>query len=174
MSDSKPAIATLGTFYSFALVFRTNICYARWWEGRVLWNTSTIIIWSIRITQQAHLWIKEPVLVQRLSNLAIIFAYCCKAHLRGAGIQDESEGGAKLLENGYISQEELDTISRQSGWEPYYCIDAMRVTISEGLRSNEKQDVLRWMQLRLQWRQQYASLPTPSEDASEWEARGCP
>lgn len=76
------------------------------------------------------------------SYLAIIFAYCCKAHyLRGAGIQDESEGGAKLLEKGFISQEELDTISKQSGWEPYHCIDAMRVTISEGLRSNEKQDV---------------------------------
>eukprot|EP00986_Skeletonema_menzelii_P017516 scaffold20062_cov147-Skeletonema_menzelii.AAC.1 len=138
IANSKPAIATLGAFYSFALVFRTNICYARWWEGRVLWGT--IIICSIRITQQAHLWIKEPVLVQRLSHLAIIFAYCCKAHLRGAGIQGASEGGAKLLQKGFISQEELDTISTQSGWQPYYCIDAMRVVISEGLKSNEKQD----------------------------------
>eukprot|EP00984_Skeletonema_dohrnii_P032198 scaffold25819_cov89-Skeletonema_dohrnii-CCMP3373.AAC.1 len=94
ISDSKPAIATLGAFYSFALVFRTNICYSRWWEGRVLWGT--IIVCTIRMAQQAHLWIKEPVLVKRLSCLAIIFAYCCKAQLRGTGIEDESEDGAKL------------------------------------------------------------------------------
>lgn len=52
LSESKPAIATLGAFYSFALVFRTNICYARWWEGRTLWGT--IIVNAIRITQQGR------------------------------------------------------------------------------------------------------------------------
>jgi hypothetical protein len=30
LSEYKPAITTLGAFYSFALVFRTNICYSRW------------------------------------------------------------------------------------------------------------------------------------------------
>ena len=30
LSGSKPAVTTLGAFYSFALVFRTNICYSRW------------------------------------------------------------------------------------------------------------------------------------------------
>eukprot|EP00984_Skeletonema_dohrnii_P038846 scaffold42582_cov255-Skeletonema_dohrnii-CCMP3373.AAC.1 len=135
ISDSKPAIGTLGAFYSFALVFRTNICYSRWWEGRVLWGT--IIVCSIRITQQAHLWIKEPALVHRLSCISIIFAYCCKAQLRGSGLEDDSEGGSKLLRKGVISQEELDLISRQSGWQPYYCIDAMRVVISEGLKWDE-------------------------------------
>mmetsp|Transcript_13743 Transcript_13743/g.23350 ORF Transcript_13743/g.23350 Transcript_13743/m.23350 type:complete len:403 (-) Transcript_13743:528-1736(-) len=138
ISDSNPAIATLGAFYSFALVFRTNICYSRWWEGRVLWGT--IIVCTIRMAQQAHLWIKEPVLVKRLSCLAIIFAYCCKAQLRGTGIEDESEDGAKLLRKGVISQEELDMISTQSGWQPYYCIDAMRAAISEGLQAEGKND----------------------------------
>ena len=138
ISDSKPAIATLGAFYSFALVFRTNICYSRWWEGRVLWGT--IIVCTIRMAQQAHLWIKEPVLVKRLSCLAIIFAYCCKAQLRGTGIEDESEDGAKLLRKGVISQEELDMIATQSGWQPYYCIDAMRAAISEGLTAEGKND----------------------------------
>ena len=52
LSESKPAIATLGAFYSFALVFRTNICYARWWEGRTLWGA--LIVNSIRITQQGR------------------------------------------------------------------------------------------------------------------------
>ena len=52
LSQSKPSIATLGALYSFALVFRTNICYSRWWEGRTLWGT--IIVDSIRIVQQAR------------------------------------------------------------------------------------------------------------------------
>lgn len=30
VSGSKPAITTLGALFSFALVFRTNICYSRW------------------------------------------------------------------------------------------------------------------------------------------------
>ena len=30
ISESKPFISTAGAFYSFALVFRTNICYSRW------------------------------------------------------------------------------------------------------------------------------------------------
>ena len=50
--ESKAAISTLGAFYSFALVFRTNICYSRWWEGRTLWGS--IIIYTIRITQQGQ------------------------------------------------------------------------------------------------------------------------
>ncbi len=47
LSNSKAAIGTLGAFYSFALVLRTNICYARWWEGRSLWGT--MLVNSIRI-----------------------------------------------------------------------------------------------------------------------------
>eukprot|EP00985_Skeletonema_marinoi_P000319 scaffold113_cov73-Skeletonema_marinoi.AAC.3 len=35
------------------------------------------------------------------------------------------------------AEEELDMISMQSGWQPYYCIDAMRVVISEGLKWDE-------------------------------------
>lgn len=138
LSESKPAITTLGAFYSFALVFRTNICYSRWWEGRVLWGT--IIVCTIRLSQQAHLWIKDPALVDRLSCLAITYAYCCKAHLRGKGIEDDTEGGAILLKKGVISQEELDLISNQNGWQPFYCIDAMRATIFEGLKSDEMKD----------------------------------
>ena len=71
--------------------------------------------------------------MHRISCLAIIFAYCCKAQLRGAGVEDDTEGGAKLLEKGVISQEELDMICRQSGWQPYYCIDAMRAVVVTGL-----------------------------------------
>ena len=90
------------------------------------------------MAQQAHLWIKEPELVYRLSCLAITFAYCCKAQLRGTGIEDETEDGAALVKEGILSREELDMIATQNGWQPYYCIDAMRVTISTGITVEER------------------------------------
>mmetsp|Transcript_24232 Transcript_24232/g.34666 ORF Transcript_24232/g.34666 Transcript_24232/m.34666 type:complete len:377 (-) Transcript_24232:170-1300(-) len=138
ITASQPAVGILGAFYSFALVFRTNTCYSRWWEGRVLWGS--MIVCTIRIAQQAHLWIKEPALVRRVSCLAVMYAYCCKAQLNGAGVEDDTQEGTKLLQKGVVSQEELDMISRQSGWQSFYCIDEMRATISSGLEADSMQD----------------------------------
>ncbi len=100
----------------------------------MLWGS--MIVCAIRITQQAHLWIKEPALVRRVSCLAIMYAYCCKAQLNGAAVED----GAKLLKKGVVSQEELDLISRQSGWQSFYCIDEMRAAISSGLEADSVHD----------------------------------
>ena len=33
-SNSSSGVAILGGLLSFVLVFRTNVCYSRWWEGR--------------------------------------------------------------------------------------------------------------------------------------------
>uniref|UniRef100_A0A7R9ZD09 Bestrophin homolog n=1 Tax=Pseudictyota dubia TaxID=2749911 RepID=A0A7R9ZD09_9STRA len=137
LSQSKAAIGTLGAFYSFALVFRTNICYSRWWEGRTLWGT--MIVNCIRITQQARLWIEDELLVDRLECLAITFAYACKAQLREKSIDDEEEHGSKLVACGILAQEELNVISRHVAWQPYYCIDAMRSVIYEGLKTSNNQ-----------------------------------
>eukprot|EP00581_Thalassiosira_minuscula_P019861 CAMPEP_0183733208 /NCGR_PEP_ID=MMETSP0737-20130205/40477_1 /TAXON_ID=385413 /ORGANISM="Thalassiosira miniscula, Strain CCMP1093" /LENGTH=384 /DNA_ID=CAMNT_0025966413 /DNA_START=441 /DNA_END=1594 /DNA_ORIENTATION=+ len=159
LPESKGAIATLGAFYSFALVFRTNICYARWWEGRTLWGT--LIVYSIRIAQQGHVshWKliddrllnilifiavaliflhialdENEALSHRLGYLAVTFAYACKAQLRGNKIEHDEEDGPELVRKGIISQEEMDVIARQTAWQPYYCIDAMRAAINEGLK----------------------------------------
>mmetsp|Transcript_13953 Transcript_13953/g.24887 ORF Transcript_13953/g.24887 Transcript_13953/m.24887 type:complete len:382 (-) Transcript_13953:54-1199(-) len=132
LSESKPAISTLGAFYSFSLVFRTNICYARWWEGRSLWGT--MIVNSIRIAQQARLWIHDESLVDRLNCLGIMFSYTCKAQLRGNRIEDDDEDGAELVLKGVLAQEELDMMARQTAWQAYYCIDAMRAVVDEGLK----------------------------------------
>ena len=37
-SNSSSGVAILGGLLSFVLVFRTNVCYSRWWEGRCLWG----------------------------------------------------------------------------------------------------------------------------------------
>ena len=135
LSGSGAAVGTLGAFYSFALVFRTNICYARWWEGRTLWGT--IIVNSIRIVQQARVWIEDPAATVRISQLAITFSYACMAHLRGSSIEDSEQEGANLVLRGVLTQRELDAIALQTGWQPYYCIDALRSAALEGLSKNK-------------------------------------
>lgn len=135
LSGSGAAIGTLGAFYSFALVFRTNICYARWWEGRTLWGT--IIVNSIRIVQQAKAWIEDPAAAVRIGQLAVTFSYASMAHLRGSVIEDDEQEGANLVLRGVLTRKELDAIALQNGWQPYYCIDAIRRAILEGLSKNK-------------------------------------
>lgn len=142
LSESKPAVSTLGAFYSFALVFRTNICYARWWEGRTLWGS--LIVNAIRITQQGRLWIEDEKLIDRLSCLTIAFAYACKAQLRGNSINHEVEDGANLVLRGVLLEEELNMIGQQTAWQSYYCIDAMRAVTNKGLIKDEAQKIPDW------------------------------
>jgi len=135
LTASSSAVGTLGALFSFALVFRTNICYARWWEGRTLWGA--IIVNSIRICQQSRLWIHDELLNDRVDCLAITFTFVCKAMLRGHCISDDEEDGKVLVRKGVLAQEELDVITQEAAWQPYYCIDALRATINEGLVKTE-------------------------------------
>lgn len=135
VTASSPAVGTLGALFSFALVFRTNICYARWWEGRSLWGQ--IIINSIRICQQSRLWIHCEQLNDRIDCLAITFAFACKAMLRGNSIGSAEEDGNELVRRGVLAQEELDQIANDTAWQPFYCIDAIRATVNEGLVRTE-------------------------------------
>ena len=135
LTSSSSAVGTLGALFSFALVFRTNICYARWWEGRTLWGT--IIVTSIRICQQSRLWIHDEQLNDRIDCLAITFPFACKAILRGNSIDDEEEDGLALVSRGILAYEELDVIKKGNAWQPYYCIDALRATVNEGLVRTE-------------------------------------
>jgi len=127
LSSSKVSVAFLGGFLSFALVFRTNVCYSRWWEGRCLWGS--LIYAAINTVQQGRCWISNEDQVQRLSSTVIVFAYACKAQLRGSSLSKEE--GRKLIQKGFLSRAELDVVTTQSGWEPYYFLDVMRAVISQ-------------------------------------------
>lgn len=135
LSNSTAAVGTLGALYSFALVFRTNICYSRWWEGRTLWGT--IIVNCIRLAQQGRVWLKDDELRSRLSGLSIAYAYACKAQLRGNSLLDVDEDGFELTMRGIICQEELDIVAAQDSWQAYYFIDAMRAAVHEGFTKSD-------------------------------------
>mmetsp|Transcript_28534 Transcript_28534/g.43595 ORF Transcript_28534/g.43595 Transcript_28534/m.43595 type:complete len:94 (+) Transcript_28534:421-702(+) len=91
MSESKAAIGFAGAFLSFALVFRTNVCYSRWWEGRCLWGA--IITHSFDASQQASCWILDRDLETRFQRATILFAWSSKAHLRDNKLRDDAEEG---------------------------------------------------------------------------------
>lgn len=77
-------------------------------------------------------------MVDRLHCMAITFAYACKAQLRDHSIKNKCEDGADLVRRGVLTQEELDLMDKQTAWQPYYCIDALRAVINEGLLRNDK------------------------------------
>ena len=121
LTNSSSGVAILGGLLSFVLVFRTNVCYSRWWEGRCLWGGA--IFSTIHICQQGCAWISDARLRRRLVHTVVVFAWASKAMLRGNFLEDEVEEGRALVERGLLDQEELDEIARCIGWQPYYVLD---------------------------------------------------
>jgi len=135
LDASKTGISVLGALYSFALVFRTNICYSRWWEGRTLWGL--LIYAAIRVAQLGHVHIENKAITHRVASLAICFAFACKAQLRGNSLEDDEEDGMDLVKKGYLKLKELKVVTTSKEWEPYYFINAMQATIKKGLALNQ-------------------------------------
>lgn len=123
MSTSR-GVGIMGSFLSFALVFRTNICYNRWWEARCGWGK--LVGSTMHCAQQGESWIADEELSRRFIIMIIVFAYASKALLRGNSLNSEEEEGDSLVSSGLIQQEELYFMHSQSGMQPYYCIDAIR------------------------------------------------
>lgn len=73
-------ITLLGNALFFALAFRTNSCYSRWWQARSHWGM--IINRTRDIAGQAHLWIKDPEISSCIVRHTVAFAYATMRHLR--------------------------------------------------------------------------------------------
>ena len=124
IAGSGAAVGVVGSLLAFALVFRTSICYARWWEARCLWGL--LIYASINLAQQFHSTLRQsPHLAARATSFIIVFANASLAHLRGTSLSNLS-AGARLVEQGVLEEAELRDIATQTGWEPYYCLDVLR------------------------------------------------
>jgi len=133
LDASKVSVGFFSSFLGFSLVFRTNICYARWWEGRCLWGA--LIFSAINLAQQGQCWIKDKENLRRLCCAAVTFPYACKAQLRGVSIMED---GAYLLQRGLINPAQLEIVSKRNGWQPYYFLGAMRAAINIELENNRK------------------------------------
>ena len=136
LAESSIATTTLGVFVTFSLVFRTNLCYNRWWECRVQWGR--IVRLSCHLAQQGAAWIRHPAIRDRFLSYCICFPYASKAVLRGNNFAHEMEEGRYLQRQGLLSADELDDIAGENR-HPHVCMDMMRALVN---RAFEKEDGL--------------------------------
>lgn len=73
-------LAVIGTALFFLLVFRMQLSYDRWWEGRKIWGTITYT--TRDLSRKAANYIRQPELVGRVCRWSIAFAVAIKRHLR--------------------------------------------------------------------------------------------
>ena len=131
LRDSSPAVSVLGAFLSFALVFRTRACYARWWEARTQWGRMTSA--CVNLAGQARGWFGDEDLVDRFLTQCVVFPYACKAVLRGNPLDHPSEEGPRFLRCGALAAADLGALARDGG-APFLCLESLRRTSLEALR----------------------------------------
>ena len=151
LDSSTSLVGTIGAMLMFSVAFRLNVCMARWWEGRCLWEK--LVYAAINATQQARVWFEDEKLLRCFTNMVVVFSWTCKAQLRGNRLEDEGEEGkvgswnekrrGGLVKRGLLEQEELDQMSSenlQDGWQPQYCLDIIRSVVHQEFNSR----VTRW------------------------------
>ena len=128
LSASHSGMAFFSAFVGLILVFRTQICYNRWWEGRCLWGT--LIFAAINLAQQGQGSFTEKENFRRLCCLIVCFAFACKNQLHGLSIEADGE---YLLSRGLMNRNEFDQVIKRPGWQPYYFLGALREIIDVDL-----------------------------------------
>ena len=131
LKESSRAVSFLGAFLSFALVFRTQSCYQRWWEARTQWGKMTAT--CVNVAGQSLTWFADEELLDRFLTHCIIFPYSCKAVLRGNALTGSLEEGPRFLQSGMLTDADLGVIVRHGTFPPFACIDIMRRTMHEEL-----------------------------------------
>mmetsp|Transcript_37631 Transcript_37631/g.90741 ORF Transcript_37631/g.90741 Transcript_37631/m.90741 type:complete len:413 (-) Transcript_37631:92-1330(-) len=132
---SNLGVVVLGSFLSFAMVFRTQTCYSRWWEARVMWGRMTAA--CVQIAGQARTFFGDEVLVDRLLLHLVVFPYASKAVLRGNLLKSSLEEGPRFLESGMLTSDGLNIITRH-GIPPFTCLDIIRRTTCEALQKQNE------------------------------------
>ena len=118
-----------GILFVFAVVFRFNRCYDRWWEGRVLWER--IITASLDLGRMNRAYISDDEYADRFSRFIVVFAYTCKALLRGNPLAHPLEAGEELIRKGYLTREELDDMADYETSQPHYCLEMLTAILVE-------------------------------------------
>lgn len=131
-------VSILGAFLSFALVFRTQTCYNRWWEARTQWGRMTSAV--INVAGQARNWFGDEDLVDKFLTHCIVFPYSCKAVLRGNQLSDANEEGPRFLHSGMLTDADLGVIIRH-GRPPFVCLEIMRHTMYEAFNQHNDCEV---------------------------------
>ncbi len=92
-----PVIAIMGTVIGLLLAFRTNSCYGRWWEARMLWGAivNDSRTWTRQLIEfTASSDTKNQTTLTRLCHRQIAWCYSLSRTLRG---QDATQDIDELL-----------------------------------------------------------------------------
>ena len=92
-----PVIAIMGTVIGLLLAFRTNSCYGRWWEARILWGAivNDSRTWTRQLLEfTASADTNRQTTLTRLCHRQIAWCYSLSRTLRG---QDATQDIDKLL-----------------------------------------------------------------------------
>jgi len=118
-----------GILFVFSVVFRFNRCYDRWWEGRVLWEK--IITGAKDLARMNRVYVVDNAFADRFSRFIVVFAYACKALLRGNTLANPMEAGNDLIRKGYLTNEELEDMEEYGASQPQYCLDMLSAILVE-------------------------------------------
>lgn len=127
VANGRTAVSILGTIFVFAVVFRFNVCYDRWWEGRTHWGD--IVSKSLDLATMGRSWIVDEELAARMSRFVVLFGYASKSLLRGTSLGGEGGDGPDLVRRGLMTQEELDDMHGNPCWQPHYCLQMIRLIL---------------------------------------------
>ena len=94
-------------------------------------RTGDIIAKCLDLNMMNRRWIADADCGDRLSRFIVVFAYACKALLRGISLAEKEEDGEGLVQRGLLTQAELDHMHAHPCWQPHYCIDMIRAIIVE-------------------------------------------
>jgi putative membrane protein len=99
-----PVIAIMGTVIGLLLAFRTNSCYGRWWEARILWGAivNDSRTWTRQLLEfTASTDSDRSTTLTRLCHRQIAWCYSLSRTLRG---QDATQDIGELLTEEEISE----------------------------------------------------------------------
>ena len=103
-----PVIAILGTVIGLLLAFRTNSCYGRWWEARILWGAivNDSRTWTRQLLEFASSTDAETQpAITRMCHRQIAWCYSLSRSLRG---QEATQDLDTLL-----TEEEMREVSKK-------------------------------------------------------------
>jgi putative membrane protein len=126
----------VGILFVFAVVFRFNRCYDRWNQGRIVWGRLVSV--SLDLTRMVSYWMVDPSFGDTFNRWVVVFAFACKALVRGHSLGEPEEEGQALVTRGYLTKAELQDMEENSlGWQAQYCLDMMGTILVEAHYSND-------------------------------------
>ncbi|MGI9469483.1 MAG: bestrophin family protein [Rubripirellula sp.] len=99
-----PVIAIMGTVIGLLLAFRTNSCYGRWWEARILWGAivNDSRTWTRQLLEfTASTDTNRQTTLTRMCHRQIAWCYSLSRSLRG---QDATQDLENLLDDEEIGE----------------------------------------------------------------------